>query len=111
MSARAIEWAMPWLVAGDFEKPAHHEQLLLMTLAVVADEHGVLFPTWDVLARQADLSVDQLHGYLKRFEATGLLSVVRRPMNRGRASIHLNPDLRPCAPPGASPGGAHVCAI
>jgi hypothetical protein len=60
------------------------ERLTALALADFANDEGQCFPKIETVARKACLSVRQVQRILKRFEADGLLEVVRK-IGRGNA--------------------------
>ena len=77
MSWQATAWAVRQKTGSASRK------VLLLVLANYADEHGICWPSQQVLEAEAEMSVDTIQRQSKVLKAMGLIRVTRRRRKDG----------------------------
>jgi pyocin large subunit-like protein len=78
MSWQATAWAERQRTGSPARK------VLLLILANYADEHGLCWPSQELLAYGTEQSLDTIQRQLRKLTAAGIISVAVRPQGRGR---------------------------
>src|ERR1017187_996705 len=78
MSWQATAWAERQRTGSPARK------VLLLILANYADEHGLCWPSQELLAFGTEQSLDTVQRQLRKLTAAGIISVAVRPQGRGR---------------------------
>jgi pyocin large subunit-like protein len=78
-----VSWqATAWAERQRSGSPAR--KVILLILANYADEHGLCWPSQELLAYGTEQSVDTIQRQLRKLTAAGIISVAVRPQGRGR---------------------------
>jgi pyocin large subunit-like protein len=87
MSVQAISWAL------SVETGSPSAKLVLITIANYADEHGICWPSQELIARQTEQSIDSVQRRIRDLEKSGFLS---HKMRRRRSHLYqlLMPGIK-----------------